>query len=103
MFELINPKTGALTEKASLEIITRKKFEAENKIFFDRLKDEMNRYAEATGDVSGYEDDILKISYRQGSTRKTIDTTSLKKNCPKIAERYTKETTTKPSWTIEVK
>lgn len=103
MYELINPKTGKLTDKASLEIAQRMKLETENKIFFERLKAERLRYAEETGDISDYEDNNIKYYYKKGYTQTRIDTKRLKEEKPNIFKKYNKEVNVKPTFVLELK
>lgn len=103
MYELINPNTGDLTEKASLEISQRLKLEAENKVFFDRLKAERLRYAEETGNISDYEDENIRYYYKKGYTQTRVDSKKLKEEKPDIFEKYTKEVNVKPTFVLELK
>lgn len=103
MYELINPKTGKLTDKASLEIAQRMKLETENKIFFERLKAERLRYAEETGDISDYEDNNIKYYYKKGYTQTRIDSKRLKEEQPNIFKEYKKEVNVKPTFVLELK
>lgn len=103
MYELINPKTGQITEKTSLEIAQRLKIDAENKIFFERLKAERLRYAEETGDISDYEDNNIKGYIKKGYTQTRIDSKRLKEEKPNIFKEYSKEINVKPSFVLELK
>lgn len=103
MYELINPNSGKLTEKASLEVAQRLKLDIENKIFFDRLKAERLKYAEETGDISDYEDDNIKYYYKKGYTQTRVDSKKLKEDKPELFEKYSKTTTVKPTFVLELK
>lgn len=50
--------------------------------------------------LQSIEKDGIKITYVSPTTRKTIDSTALKKDYPEIAEKYTKETTIKATLRI---
>lgn len=103
MYELINPKSGELTEVASLEIAQRLKLEADNKIFFERLKAERLKYAEETGNISDYEDKNIRYYYKKGYTQTRVDSKKLKEENPKLFEKYSKTTTVSPTFVLELK
>lgn len=53
--------------------------------------------------IKSFENEALKITYIEPSTREIIDQTRLKKELPEIARKYTKTTTTKESIRITVR
>jgi hypothetical protein len=53
--------------------------------------------------IKSFENEALKITYIEPSTREIIDQTRLKKELPEIAREYTKTTTTKESIRITVR
>lgn len=53
--------------------------------------------------IKSFENEALKITYIEPSTREIIDQTRLKEELPEIARKYTKTTTTKESIRITVR
>ena len=53
--------------------------------------------------IKSFENEVLKITYVEPSTREIIDQTRLKEELPEIAKEYTKTTTTKESIRITVR
>lgn len=53
--------------------------------------------------LKSWDNDLIKITYVAPTTRKSIDTTRLKKEKPDIAEEYTKESQVSASVRITVK
>ncbi len=54
-------------------------------------------------DILNYEDDYIKVIYKKGSVRTTIDSKRLKEELPDIAEEYSKTSNVSSSVAIEVK
>ena len=50
-----------------------------------------------------YEDDFVKATYKNASTRTTIDSKRLRKELPDVAEEYSKTSNVSSSVAIEVK
>jgi hypothetical protein len=59
--------------------------------------------AMAENGVKTFENDRLKITYVEPSTRTTLDSARLKKEEPEIAKKYEKQSTTKASLRITIK
>lgn len=76
----------------------KKQLEAQDKVVRQQLQEAMDKYG-----VRKFENDILKITYVEPTTRSTIDSTRLKKELPAIAEKYSKVSQVKGSVRIEVK
>lgn len=76
----------------------KKVLEAQDKVLRQELQEAMDKYG-----VKKFENDILKITYVEPTTRSTIDSAKLKKDLPAIAEKYTKVSPVKGSVRIEVK
>ena len=62
------------------------------------LQEAMDKYG-----VKKFENDILKITYVEPTTRTSIDSARLKQELPAIAEKYTKVSQVKGSVRIDVK
>lgn len=78
--------------------LQKKQLEAQDKVVRQELQEAMDKYG-----IKKFENDILKITYVEPTTRSTIDTKKLKEDLPAIAEKYTKRSVVKGSVRIEVK
>lgn len=78
--------------------LQKKQLEAQDKIFRQELQEAMDKYG-----VKKFENDILKITYVEPTTRETIDSKKLKEELPAVAAKYTKISQVKGSVRIEVK
>ena len=76
----------------------KKQLEAKDKVVRQELQEAMDKYG-----IKKFENDILKVTYVEPTTRSTIDSKKLKEELPTIAEKYTKTTVVKGSVRIEVK
>lgn len=99
---IINNNNIELTEKASLTLSMILKQETEIKMFKERLKEEMVDAMEKTNRKT-YEDNNIRIIYKKGSTRTTIDSKRLKEEQPTIFDEYSKTSETKASISMELK
>ena len=78
--------------------LQKKQLEAQDKAVRQELQAAMDKYG-----VKKFENDILKITYVEPSTRTSIDSARLKKELPAVAEKYSKISQVKGSVRIEVK
>lgn len=78
--------------------LQKKQLEAQDKVVRQRLQELMDQYG-----VKTFENDILKITYVEPTTRSTIDSKKLREDLPAVAEKYTKVSPVKGSVRIEVK
>ena len=76
----------------------KKLLEAQDKTLRQELQEAMDKYG-----IKKFENDILKITYVEPTTRSTIDSARLKKELPAVAEKYSKISQVKGSVRIEVK
>lgn len=76
----------------------KKMLEAQDKALRQELQEAMDKYG-----VKKFENDILKITYVEPTTRETIDSKKLKEELPAVAAKYTKISQVKGSVRIEVK
>lgn len=77
----------------------------QKKILEDRdkaVRQELQKAMDEFG-IKSFENDLLKVTYVEPTTRTTIDSTRLKKELPAIAEKYSKVSQVKGSVRIEVK
>lgn len=91
-------KALATMQKIADLDLQRKQLEAQDKVVRQHLQELMDFYG-----VKKFENDILKITYVEPTTRATIDSKKLKEELPAIAEKYTKISQVKGSVRIEVK
>ncbi len=66
------------------------------------VKEALKNAMEENG-VLNYEDDFIKATYKNASTRTTIDSKRLRKELPDVAEEYSKTSNVSSSVAIEVK
>ena len=95
---LFQSKAMATMQMIAAIDLQKKQLEAQDKALRQELQKAMDKYG-----VKKFENDILKITYVEPTTRSTIDSAKLKKDLPAIAEKYTKISQVKGSVRIEVK
>ena len=78
--------------------IQKKQLEAQDKDVRQQLEKVMGEYG-----IKQFENDLLKVTYVEPTTRSSIDSAKLKKELPAVAEKYTKISQVKGSVRIEVK
>lgn len=78
--------------------LQKKQLEAQDKVVRQELQEAMDKYG-----IRKFENDILKITYVEPTTRETIDSKKLKAELPAVAAKYTKISQVKGSVRIEVK
>ena len=101
-----NPQELTLFQSNALSIMQKiadldklkKALEAQDKAVRQELQEAMDKYG-----VKKFENDILKVTYVEPTTRTSIDSARLKKELPAVAEKYTKVSQVKGSVRIEVK
>ena len=76
----------------------KKQLEAKDKVVRQELQEAMDKYG-----IKKFENDILKVTYVEPTTRTTIDSKKLKEDLPAVAAKYTKTSQVKGSVRIEVK
>ena len=64
----------------------------------EKVKSAMEEYG-----ITSFDNDDLTITYRKGTTRKSVDSKKLKEELPDIYEEYLKESTVARSVIVEVK
>lgn len=64
----------------------------------EKVKSAMEEYG-----ITSFDNDDLTITYRKGTTRKSVDSKKLKEELPDIYEEYLKESTVASSVIVEVK
>lgn len=91
-------KAMAIMQKIVDLNIQKKQLEAQDKDVRQQLEKVMGEYG-----IKQFENDLLKVTYVEPTTRTTIDSAKLKKDLPAVAEKYTKVSQVKGSVRIEVK
>ena len=64
----------------------------------EKVKNAMEEYG-----ITSFDNEDLTITYRKGTTRKTVDTKKLKEELPDIYESYLRESNVASSVVVEVK
>lgn len=91
-------KAMAIMQKIVDLNIQKKQLEAQDKDVRQQLEKVMGEYG-----IKQFENDLLKVTYVEPTTRSSIDSAKLKKELPAVAEKYTKISQVKGSVRIEVK
>ena len=78
--------------------IQKKQLEAQDKMVRQELQEAMDKYG-----IKKFENDILKVTYVESTTRTTIDSKKLKEDLPQVFAKYSKTSQIKGSVRIEVK
>lgn len=90
---------AATVIKAIADIATQKKaLEDQDKIMREQLEKVMGECG-----IKSFENDLVKITYVEPTTRESIDSAKLKKELPDVAAKYTKTSNVKGSVRISVK
>ena len=95
---LFQSKAMATMRKIAELDLQKKQLEAQDKAVRQELQEAMDKYG-----IKKFENDILKITYVEPTTRESIDSKKLKEELPAIAKKYTKVSQVKGSVRIEVK
>ena len=101
--ELVKVEKGQIEviQETVDKIVEFKKQEARMKMLTQQLNEELLKAMEENG-VVNLEFGELKVSYKKGHTRDTIDTKALKEYSPELAEKFTKTSEVKSSVTIKI-
>lgn len=103
-FELKGIPTASLIALEQAERIIEE-MEARRKETEEQVRNIKEAIMKAMADngIKTFENDKMKITYVEPSTRVTIDSAKLKKEKPEVAKEYEKTSTTKPSLRITIK
>jgi len=88
--ELIKSISFLMTQKAQIEAAEK------------NMRDKLQKAMEAHG-VKQFDNDTIKVTYVEASTRSSVDTTKLKNKYPDIADECTKSSEVKAFVKIELK
>jgi len=95
---LFQSKAMAIMQEIANLDRMKKELDAKDKVVRQELQEAMDKYG-----IKKFENDILKVTYVEPTTRTTIDSKRLKEELPAIAEKYTKVSQVKGSVRIDVK
>lgn len=91
-------KAIAIMQQVNSLIKQKKAIEEQEKAVREELEKAMSDYG-----VKSFENDILKVTYCEPTTRTSIDNKALKIECPEIYEKYSKTSEVKSSVRIIAK
>jgi len=103
--EVQNTDLALFQNKAMMVMQTIVNLNQQKKILEDRdkaVRAELQKAMDEFG-IKQFENDLLKVTYVEPTTRTTIDSARLKKELPAVAEKYSKVSQVKGSVRIEVK
>lgn len=89
-------------EKAEVAVLETERAAKEAKFKADALRAALCREMELQG-IFNYETERLKVSYRAGYDKNTIDSTKLRRELPQVYEKYTKTSRVKATVVITEK
>lgn len=78
------------------------KVKAEAELKEQQFKEELLKAMEEHS-IKSYENDLMKVTFQDESTRKSLDSKRLKAECPEIYEAYTNESKVKSCIKIHLK
>lgn len=96
--EIIQDAVPDVLQAISDISVQKKKLDEQEKLMKKKLLEAMEQY-----NVKSFENEKVKFLYVAPTTRKTIDSSRLKKEHPEIVENYTKASNVKASVRITVK
>lgn len=96
----VENNTLQLNEEVSTRLKELYQFKAEFDVRMDELKADMLKAMEENN-ITSFENDFLKITYKQPSTRKSVDTQALKDEG--LYDLYLKESPVKASVVVSFK
>lgn len=104
MNNLVEVKDGkiVIAEQFMKEYAEFEKAKAKMDIKSKEVKEELKKAMEENN-ITGFETDYLKVTYRKSTTKKDLDKTRLKEELPDIYEDYLKDTNVASSITLKVK
>lgn len=96
--EVFQDKARAVIQKIGLLVTQKAEIEAQEKTMREQLQQAMETYG-----VKKFDNDLIKITYVEPSTRTSIDSTKLKNQMPEIAAKFSKTSNVKAFVKIELK
>ena len=96
--EVFSSKAAAVIQKIGILLTQRAEIEEAEKSMREQLQQSMENHG-----IDKFDNDIIKVTYMQASTRESIDSAKLKKQMPEIAAKFTKKSSVKAYVKIELK
>ena len=96
--EVFQDKAAAVIQKITLLMMEKSKIEEAEKEMREQIQAAMDAY-----DIKSFENDAIKITYIEASTRDTIDGVKLRNQMPDIAAKFTKTSNVKAFVKIELR
>lgn len=96
--EVFNNAAMVIIKNISNLVLQKKTIEEQEKQMKEKLQEAMEKYG-----IKKFDNDIIKVTYMEASTRNSVDSAKLKKNHPEIAAECTKTSNVKAFIKIEVK
>ena len=96
--EVFQDKAAAVIQKITLLLMEKAKIDEAEKEMREQLQAAMDVY-----DIKSFEDDSIKITYIEASTRDSIDGAKLRNQMPDIAAKFTKTSSVKAYVKIELR
>ena len=95
--EVFQDKAAAVIQKITLLLMEKAKIDEAEKDMREQLQAAMDVY-----DIKSFENDAIKITYIEESTRNSVDSKKLKDQMPEIYEKFTKSSAVKAFVKIEL-
>ena len=96
--EVFNNKAAAVIKRISNITSQKKQLEEAEKEMKEQLQKAMEQYG-----IKSFDNDVIKVTYVDASTRNSVDSAKLKKNYPDIAAECSKTSNVKAYVKVEVK
>lgn len=96
--QVFENKAAIVIKKISDIVLKKKELEAEEKTMREQLQKAMEEH-----EIIKFDNDVISVAYTKPTTRKSVDSTKLKKELPDIYEKYSKTSDVKASVKITVK
>jgi predicted phage-related endonuclease len=96
--EVFNAKAQAVIQKISELVKAKADIETQEKKMREQLQQAMEAH-----EIKQFDNDVIKVTYVEASTRNSIDSTKLKNKYPDIAAECTKTSSVKAFVKIELK
>jgi predicted phage-related endonuclease len=96
--EVFQNKAAAIIKKISLIVSQKAEIEKAEKEMREELQKAMDKHG-----VKKFDNDVIKVTYVEASTRTSIDSTKLKAQQPDIYEKFSKTNPVKAFVKIELK
>ena len=96
--EVFNVKATAVIQKIGILLKQKAEIEAAEKSMREQLQKAMDEYQ-----IKSFDNEVIKVTYIEASTRESIDSAKLKTQMPDIAAKFTKKSNVKAHVKIELK